>query len=491
MSNLKNEYTPDTSLDARYADAQSFIDKYDKNKKNNRTVQQEKKAPTVEDVRKNKTKLEKAKTDSLSALSKWDYIYVFNQNLKTYWIEANKNDPNFDPTDIAGKFFSYQGTSYRLTDIFDNIRNAPIQKTLELEKLKDIQTKLDAANYQLTIAGLPGYGTPGSSNYVPPKVSSSSSGPSKDGGTIKGIEFSKDYQYNAPMVSSAYWGNSLESTILEGNLVDQGKYGDAREAWKGTTGGRGTIQMDEKFLKSFKNSTESPEKLKLDTQKYGFKFLYNPQTVQMAWGVLSYMSPPFEMSGQDVFQPVSTGLLVSAISFEILLNRIKDFDYLNEDGLINPSQLTDTGEYIVTSTSRNPYPETIDSDDLKEIYQKGTMYDIEYLLKVLNGPHTRFESRLSGLMTADRAYLTPNIVELHLGANLRYRVRIGQFSVNHIMFNPRMVPILSSVKLDFRRLPDGPEVQETFSTNSSNTLSSVDSGRQNQQSKRAGAGRGD
>ena len=157
MSNLKNEYTPDTSLDARYADAQSFIDKYDKNKKNNRTVQQEKKAPTVEDVRKNKTKLEKAKTDSLSALSKWDYIYVFNQNLKTYWIEANKNDPNFDPTDIAGKFFSYQGTSYRLTDIFDNIRNAPIQKTLELEKLKDIQTKLDAANYQLTIAGLPGY----------------------------------------------------------------------------------------------------------------------------------------------------------------------------------------------------------------------------------------------------------------------------------------------------------------------------------------------
>jgi hypothetical protein len=53
--------------------------------------------------------------------------------------------------------------------------------------------------------------------------------------------------------------------------------------------------------------------------------------------------------------------------------------------------------------------------------------------------------------------MRPTIVELHLGNAMRYRVRVSNFAVNHIMFNNRMVPILSSVQLTCSRFNDGPE----------------------------------
>lgn len=277
------------------------------------------------------------------------------------------------------------------------------------------------------------------------------------------IAFSDNYKYNAPMVKEAYFGApSFENTILEGNLVDQGNYADARQAWKGTTGGRGTIQMDEKFLNSYSSSLQGKAPKNFDGQKYGFKFLYNPQTVGMAWGMLMEMDPTFEAMAKDKFQVVSTALMTSTISFELLLNRIKDFDYVTENG-IRPKSNKNVPVRQLENTvqDRNPYPLFVSTDDAKEIYRKGTMYDIEYFLKTINGPNATFTSDLNGV-TADYAWLRPTIVELHLGDAMRYRVRISDFSVNHIIFNSRMVPMLSSVRLTCHRFIDGPQVDKVL-----------------------------
>ncbi len=253
--------------------------------------------------------------------------------------------------------------------------------------------------------------------------------------------FSADYKYNAPMVNSAYFGmENIQSRLLDGNHVDQGNFTDARQAWQGVQGGRGTIQMDKKFLQSF-TSTDFADS-KFDLQKYGFKFLYNPNTVSMAWGLMNSMDPTFQASQLDKFQVVSTALMSSTVSFELVLNRIADFNYLDETGL-RPS-------------AKSPYPLDVSPEDLKEIYQKGTMYDLEYFFKTVNGPSGTFVSGLNG-STADRAWMRPQFVELHLGNAMRYRVRIGEFAVNHIMFNDRMVPIFSSVKITCSRMNDGPE----------------------------------
>jgi len=286
--------------------------------------------------------------------------------------------------------------------------------------------------------------------------------------------FSKDHKYNAPMVSSAYFGvESIQSDVLNNNHVDPGNWGDASQAWKGVNGGRGTIQMDKKFIEGIKLSDTSR---KFDLQKYGFKFLYNPTTVSMAWGLMSYMDPTYEATGTDPFQVVSTGLLSSTVQFELMLNRIADFDYVNEYGL-RGSNTSNTREDRVPLV-KSPYPPSVTNAELKEIYNKGTMYDLEYFFKTVNGPDGTFVSALNG-STSDRAWLRPSIVELHLGNSMRYRVRISQFAVNHIMFNSRMVPILSTVSLTCSRFNDGPTAAGAGSTVGSYSASGASYGANN------------
>lgn len=91
------------------------------------------------------------------------------------------------------------------------------------------------------------------------------------------------------------------------------------------------------------------------------------------------------------------------------------------------------------------------------IYRKGTMYDVEYLFKAVNGYNASYKSTLNGL-TADRGWLYALPVELHLGAGLRYLVRLTSLNVSHNMFNERMVPILTTVSIVCTRYYDGQEL---------------------------------
>lgn len=286
--------------------------------------------------------------------------------------------------------------------------------------------------------------------------------------TTKTTGFSTDYKYNAPMISSSYFSlDSMQAKELQANgfFVDAGNYSDARRAWSGQ-GGRGTIQMDKYFLANYDTSVNSKDTLgQFDPQMYGFKFLYNPQTVGMAWGSMASMSPDFEAAGQDKFNPIMAGLASSTIAFTLLINRIEDMNVLNASGLkglgnsLNQvtgelNALTEMLKTLKTDVSVNgPYNSFIDPTDLGDLYKRGTMYDLEYLFKTINGPHAVFKSPLNGT-TADKGWIRPQVVELHLGSSLRYRGRITDLSVNHAIFDARMVPVLSRVDITFARFPD-------------------------------------
>jgi hypothetical protein len=378
-------------------------------------------------------------------------LKVYTDSLSAYY-DANSSNPNFPnrAEDIA--------TINTLKSLM-----APLNQTIAKNKATIKDANATIAKMQKTIS------TSVSNPNLKKKTTATAPKATTTTSTVKSVTFSEDYKYNAPMVGEAYFGNnSFEDSILEGNFVDQGTYTDARQAWKGVTGGRGTIQMDAKFLESYAISAQSKSStpLKIDPQKYGFKFLYNPQTVSMAWGVLQNMDPNFEATGQDKFQVISTALMTSTVSFELMLNRIKDFDYVDTYGL--SSGLIESPSK--RSAAKNPYPSPVANKDLAEIYEKGTMYDLEYLIKTLNGPNATFTSDLNG-ETADRGWLRPTIVELHLGNKLRYRVRVSEFAVNHVIFNSRMVPMLSTVKLTCNRFIDGPQVNSVFSAYSGNVTS--------------------
>ena len=441
----------------------------------------------------------KAKKAALAALASADNARAFQQKqqaaiqkLNTYNTQISKL--NYTITDLKTQNAYYAGlistrdaayyVAYRAAMADGNISaaealdlktnstygsdgTAGIQKVIDTNTAKITSLYQDIKNYKQKIAELNSIFTYVKPN-LPGKSSSTSSGTNAT--TNQGtINFSQDYKYNAPMVRSAYFtsakgvGESLVGVTNDGNFVDQGSYNDAMKAWTGTTGGRGTIQMDRKFVNALAKTQEN-QVTPLDPQMYGFKFLYNPKEVAMAWGIMDKMDPEYLASGNDPFTVISAGLMSATITITILLNRIGDFSFINETGYnqgfgktnISPDDVIRNLQQNTNGALINPYPENVENEEVQEIYKKGTMYDIEYLFKTLNGPHATFVSKLNG-KTADRGWLRPSIVELHLGAGMRYRARVATFAVTHSVFNSRMVPILSSVQLTLGRFNDGPE----------------------------------
>jgi hypothetical protein len=274
------------------------------------------------------------------------------------------------------------------------------------------------------------------------------------------------YKYNAPLLKNALH-NPLgpQASSLDNVSINQGNYTDARQAWTGVTPGRGTFQMDKKFVVEQLDGLNRSNSKQVDDQLYGFKFLYNPTSVTMGWGIQGAVNPEYQASGKDEAIPISAGLFSSQIQFSIILNRIEDMNYLDKLGYVssqqkkitNPPSDVDPAQrsrfYTTQVIANSPYGENVSIEDQRSIYNRGTMYDIEYLFKTINGPHATFKSELNGT-TADRGYMRMSILELHLGANMRYRVRISDLGINHTMFNSRMVPILSTVNFTCHRFID-------------------------------------
>ena len=115
------------------------------------------------------------------------------------------------------------------------------------------------------------------------------------------------------------------------------------------------------------------------------------------------------------------------------------------------------------SLATNPYPKNVPNSELIQIFEKGTMYDIEYLFKTMHAltGNTGYKSLLMNSVTSDPGWLPVRPVELHLGNKLRYRVRIQNLTVNHSVFNPRMVPILSTVTFTCARYWDAVDFTQT------------------------------
>jgi hypothetical protein len=263
------------------------------------------------------------------------------------------------------------------------------------------------------------------------------------------------YKYNAPMVKTAYLTpfGPQGSTSYRG--MNSGTFTDAATAWSGNLGAKGTIQMSRVYA-SYNPTTDT--KNVYSDNLYGFKFLYNPTEVAMAWGTSTEANWDYVSLGLDKASVVALGILKSTITFSVLLNRIGDMNFLEDDGRINPIKLQDFPDGTRAFTGGfNPYPTVVSPEEGSLIYKKGTMYDLEYLFRTIMGLNSEYTSLLNG-KTSDRGWLNAAPVELHLGDGLRYLVRISTLDVNHIIFNDRMVPMLSTINFTCHRFYDGTDV---------------------------------
>ena len=66
-----------------------------------------------------------------------------------------------------------------------------------------------------------------------------------------------------------------------------------------------------------------------------------------------------------------------------------------------------------------------------------------------------------------------HITELHLGAGLRYKVRLNGITVKHIIFNERMVPMFSIVSLNLARYYDSATLKLNRTATPSSTKTPV------------------
>lgn len=231
---------------------------------------------------------------------------------------------------------------------------------------------------------------------------------------------------------------------------------DAIDLWKNSTASKGMIQtwspsgskpqyvMDDMF------TTLSGTK---SFQRYGFQFLYNPSDITMNYGGVPDIDPSMMSSGTEDYLLTNPSVYRSEIKFDILLNRMSDIQYLGPGGKLKGPGGTPIGpENEAAAISRLYNGKLPTGKDLKKIYNKGTMYDIEFLLQTMFS-YSPLATELRN-RTSDIGYLGAFPVEMHLGNKLRYVVIIDSINVRHAIFDHRMVPIYSTVSINARRIPD-------------------------------------
>lgn len=255
-----------------------------------------------------------------------------------------------------------------------------------------------------------------------------------------------ELQYNASTVRESYFSVTPSFTKemrFQSNSPSAVKA--ATELWSSAYGSKGMIVTSAATVKAWNSGAQLSTSAQLgDNHNYGFQFMYNPGTVSMNYFTSPNIDVTMMTSGQDLFNLSGVAGSQGSVGFQIVINRIFDMQYFDRNG-------------IKRQGAEQAYPKPPRSNqEWQELYNKGTMYDIEYLLRTLMG--TTMSSYLRGQNTADMGWLPAIPVELHLGKSLRYLGTINSFNLNHTIFDERMVPLFTTVDIQFARLPDYPAI---------------------------------
>lgn len=262
-------------------------------------------------------------------------------------------------------------------------------------------------------------------------------------------------RFNAPMVKSAYFRNdsvadrALVSRAVEPMLAE--KMVKTLSTFGDTNTNRGFIVPNKRAIDAALSTQSAKEKAITGGFKtpYGFRFHYNPQSIDQTIGTLQGISPELLMSGKDQANIITQPTQTSTISFQLYLNRIEDMN-----ALANYAVGENSTKITSDQDSLKYYPEIVKEEDRKLIKNFGTMYDLEFLFKAVNGEMGGYKSPLRGTKTADVGWLNGMAIEMHLGRKLRYLARIINISAKHILFTENMVPTLSVVTISAHRFHD-------------------------------------
>ena len=256
------------------------------------------------------------------------------------------------------------------------------------------------------------------------------------------------YQWNLPPHN---WSMPVEPTYANEFAVDTAqqvlgsnhKYRRGRIYWY--------ARVDTGYITSNKYNDGSDSK----DPRYGFQFLWNPNTFNTSVSINMDITPSFADKFADIAGAFPSG---EYLTFTLRIDRTNDFACIKS--LIDPTPNINTA--VTTYESMAPFYASSSFYSLQssfdgsnkdgvikkiiELQKYGTLADIEYLYKAINGPN--WVNQATGKKTSDIGFLSPTLLRVDLGP-LSYLGYVNSMSVSHLSFSKNMIPLISDVTVQF------------------------------------------
>jgi hypothetical protein len=197
----------------------------------------------------------------------------------------------------------------------------------------------------------------------------------------------------------------------------------------------------------------------MEERTFGFQFIWNPDSYTTSVSLNTDVTPNVNDRFIGVAGAFPSG---ETISFNLRLDRTNDFaaarNLIQKDYASTPT-FDNKGKAIYKSstTDKNAFKEMISyyttglgntTEDeklqkIKDLMELGTVSDLEYLYKAVNGDGWK---NASGRRTSDIGYLAATLLRVDIGP-LSYIGYITSLSINHVGFSQDMTPIRTDVTL--------------------------------------------
>lgn len=293
----------------------------------------------------------------------------------------------------------------------------------------------------------------------PPKVDTSTN---KSKGDAPPTQPDKDYKWNLPPHT---WSLPIKPEVINSGtskaLGNMEKYRRGRMWWYASN------------QQEFTGADGKTKKKSLAERKFGFQFLWNPDSYSTAIQLNTEVTP----TPLDRFVGVA-GAFPSgeSITFTLRLDRTNDFacmrhllerNYNNLNAATSdtkpskvntttlagiqaasnsnttPNAFTQMVDFYKTSFTAGITDEAIIAQQIKELIELGTVADIEYLYKAINGDNWH---NIAGRKTSDIGFLAATLLRIDIGP-LSYVGYVNSLSVNHIAFSQDMTPIRTDLSV--------------------------------------------
>jgi len=284
----------------------------------------------------------------------------------------------------------------------------------------------------------------------PPKVEKPLSGNNTSGKTIKPRNIkeqppknpSKDYKWNLPPHK---WSMPIKPATVQPEL-----YKGIDKFTPDETYRRGRIWWYFNANNDYADGGDGKKQLTGKERKYGFQFMWNPESYSTSVTLNTEITP----HPTDRFAGVA-GLFPSgeSISFTLRLDRTNDFycfrDLIKKQYGLGEFQSAG-GAQAYENAMGNFYSGSFFSSGsermgtkIKDLMELGTIADLEYLFKAVNGPQWK---NIIGRSTGDIGFLSATLMRVDIGPS-SYVGYVNSLNINHIAFSQDMTPMRTDVQI--------------------------------------------